>query len=245
VGQRDHGVHGHGPLLVVMGDSMTSPYSGHMFPWQAWPRYVGRHGYRTVNLGVGESSTAHMCGRIDQFVREGTPDIAVVFAGHVDAERGIENAEIERNVTFMLDWLAERRVRKIVLMGPATLNLPRVPPYLQQHVPDWFAEIDRVRQVLRDLAAKHDVLFIDVAQLLRDRIARGEDLDFTRVPYKASRSWHACTQDGHFNAYGQRLIADAFLSATPHWRPAPPRRGPLPLLGRWRTRPQAIRTDVR
>ena len=56
IGQRDRRVHGRGPLLVVMGDSLT-PHSGFMFPWQAWARYVGRHGFKTVNLGVGGNPT--------------------------------------------------------------------------------------------------------------------------------------------------------------------------------------------
>lgn len=237
-GQRDRGVHGRGPLLVVMGDSLTSPQSGFMFPWQAWPRYVGRQGFRTVNLGVGGNTTAHMSRRVDQFLSHGQPEIGVVFAGSVDAERGIPHEQIERNISFMLEWLREHGVSKIVLVGPGTLNLPQVPEYLVQDVPDWFEAIDAVRPLLRDIAARHDARFVDLAQFFRDRIARGKDPDFTRVPYRASRSWHACTTDGHLNAYGQRLIAEAFVAAIGDWLPARPRR-------RARTRPKPLPTDAR
>jgi lysophospholipase L1-like esterase len=217
VGQLSQRVHGHGPLLVAMGDSLTDPFIGFTFPWQVWLRHVGRQGYKTVNLGVGGDSTADMCWRVEEFLSEGPPEIAVLFAGSVDAERGVDPAETERNVTFIVEWLREHGVRKIVLVGPGMLNLPQVPDYMPQ-VTDWFSSIASVRAMFRDVAVQYDVVFVDLAQFLLDRIARGEDPDFSRVPFRQSRSWHAAVGDGHFNAYGQRLIAEAFLTGTAHWR---------------------------
>ncbi len=210
-------VHGRGPLLVAMGDSHTDPFVGLTLPWRLWLRHVGRRGYKTVNLGHGGETTADMYRRVDDFLAEGHPEIAVLFAGSCDVEHGVDPAETERSVTSILRWLDEHGVNKVVLIGPGLLNLER-PPWWLAHIPDWAESVDRVRTILRDVAARHDVLFVDLAQFLRDRIARGEDPDFSRVPYRQSRSWHVCPGDAHFNAYGQRLIAEAFLAATDHWR---------------------------
>ena len=239
VAQFDRRVHGRGPLLVAMGDSLTTPFSGFTFPWQVWVRHVGRQGYKTVNLAVGGETTADMCRRIEQFLIEGQPEIAVLFAGSGDVEHGIDPADSERNVTLIVEWLREHGVRKIALLAPGMLNLPQVPDHLAQ-VPDWFSSIDTLRAVLRDVAVQHDVVFVDLAQFLSDRIARGEDPDFSRVPYRPSRSMHSSRRDGHFNAYGHRLVAEAFLTATAHWRPARPHHRSLPLIGRRPSRPGRV-----
>lgn len=201
-----------------MGDSMTDPNVGFVFPWQVWLRHVSRRGYRTVNLGVGSHNTTHMCRRVEEFLCRGTPEIAAVFAGSVDAEDGVDPADFERNVTFIVKWLRERGVHRIVLVGPGIQNLPYVPEYMPQ-ITDWSSSIAAYRLTLRDIATEHAIVFVDLAQFLRDRIASGADPDFSRVPYRQSRSWHAVIGDGHFNPYGQRLIAEAFLVATAHWRP--------------------------
>lgn len=229
LGQFDRGVHGRGPLLVVMGDSLSSPHTGFAFPWQVWVRRVGRHGYKTVNLGVGGDTTAAMCARVEQFLIEGQPEIAVLFAGSVDAERCIDPVETERNIGFMFVWLRQHGVSRIALLGPGMLNLPQVPEHLAQNQ-NWLSSIDTLRAAFRDLAARNDVVFVDLAQFLRDRISRGEDPDFSRVAYQPLRSIHASRRDGHFNAYGHRLVAEAFLTATADWRPARPRHRSLPLV---------------
>jgi lysophospholipase L1-like esterase len=209
-----------------MGDSLTDPYVGFAFPWQHWLRYVAGHGYRTVNLGVGGDSTAEMCQRVEEFLSEGQPEIAVLFAGNVDAERGIDPADTERNVTFIINWLREHGVRQVALIGPGMLNLPQVPDYMSQ-VTDWSSAIGPVRAMFRDVAAKTDVVFVDLAEFHRDRIARGVDLDFRRAPYRQSRSWHAVPGDGHFNAYGNRLVAEALLTAIAGSRQTPRSRQPI------------------
>jgi lysophospholipase L1-like esterase len=237
IGQMQGRVHGRGPLLVVMGDSLTDPFIGFTYPRQNWLRYVGRHGYKTVNLGNGSDRTIDMATRVDEFFSEGRPDVAVLFAGNVDAETGIDHFETERNVTYIMDWLRERAVDKIVLMGPGMTNLPKAPAYMPPGT-DWAALTEPVRATFREIAIEHDAVFVDVAQFLLDRIARGQDPDFSRVPYRQWRSWHKVVGDGHLNAYGNRLVAEAFLVATSGWRPAPDRSCSLrPILGRrWRAR---------
>jgi lysophospholipase L1-like esterase len=206
-------VHGRGPLLVAIGDSLTDPQCAYTLPRQVWPRIVGRAGYRTVNLGVSGETTADMRRRIEQTLSEGQPEIAVLFGGANDAIRGVGPAETEQNVTFMVEWLRERGIRKIAVIGPGLLNWGQTP--------DWVSAADEVRKVLRDVAERYGAIFVDLAMFLRHRIDRGKDPDFARVPYRQARSWHVQHGDPHFNAYGQRLVAEAFLEATSDWRPPP------------------------
>lgn len=201
-------VHGRGPLLVAIGDSHTDPSSGYTFPWHVWLRRIGREGYRTVNLGVSGDTTADMRRRIEQALTEGEPEIAVLFGGGNDVVRGLDPAETERNLAFMVDWLQGHGVRNVVLIGPGLLNW-------EQDASSWDGPLDALRRVLRDVAEQYGLILIDLAAFLRDRIDRGDDPDFVRVPYQQSRSWHAKDGDPHFNAYGQRLVAQAFLEAIP------------------------------
>lgn len=205
-------VHGHGPLLVAIGDSITDPQCGYTLPRQVWLRIVGREGYKTLNLGVSGDTSGDMRRRIEQTLSEGQPEIVVVFGGVNDAQSGIDPAETERNVTFIAEWLRDHGIRKVVLIGPALVNW--------QPTPTWVSSADEVRRVLRDVAERYGAVWVDLALSLRSRIQRGEDPDFSRVRYTQSRSWHVGAGDPHLNAYGQRLVAEAFCAATAGWRPS-------------------------
>src|SRR5947208_536071 len=208
--------HGHGPLLVAIGDSNTDPQCAYTLPSQVWLRIVGREGYKTVNLGVSGDTTGDMRRRIEQTLSEGQPEIVVVFGGVNDAQRGVDPAETERNVTFMVEWLRDRGIRNVVLIGPALVNW--------QPTPDWVSSADELGRMLGDVAERYGAPYVDLALFLRGRIERGEDPDFSRVRYEQSRSWHVEAGDPHLNAYGQRLVAEAFLGATPRWRSSRGRR---------------------
>jgi lysophospholipase L1-like esterase len=210
IGRDARRVHGRGPLVVAIGDSLTDPSSGSTLPWQVWLRRVARGGYRTVNLGVSGETTADMRHRVEQMLSQGRPDIAVLFGGANDALQRVDPAETEDNVTHIVRWLRDQGVQKIVLIGPGLINW-------SHDATDW-AALDEVRRVLARVAARYDTTFVDLAGLLRGRIDRGEDPDFARVPYRQSRSWHVKDGDPHFNAYGQRLVAEAFLAAIADWR---------------------------
>lgn len=210
--------HGDGPLLVAIGDSNTDPQGAYTLPWQVWLRLVGRQGYRTLNLGVSGDTTRDMRRRIDQTLSEGQPEIVVLFGGVNDARCGIGLAETEQNVTFMARWLRQHGVARVVLMGPTLVNWR--PP------PEWAPAADAVGRLLNEVADRQGLEFVDLTQFLRARIGRGEDPDFSRLPYAQSRSWHIAAGDPHLNAYGQRLVAAAFLTATTGSE-ASPRRRPL------------------
>jgi lysophospholipase L1-like esterase len=217
IARRDRRVHGAGPLLVAIGDSHTDPCTGYTLPWQVWVRIVGRAGYKTLNLGVSGDTTSDMRQRIVQMLGERGPEIAVLFGGSNDPARDIGAAETEENVRYMVQWLREHGIAKIVLIGTGLRNWTRDGDGSS-------SRLDEVSRVLGDVAEQEGVIFVDLARFLRRRLDRGEDPDFMRVPYRQSRSWHVKDGDPHFNAYGQRLIAEAFLAATADWRPAPSRR---------------------
>jgi lysophospholipase L1-like esterase len=163
----DRRVHGRGPLLVAIGDSLTDPQCAYTLPRKVWPRIVGREGYRTVNLGVSGETTADMRRRIEHTLNEGQPEIAVLFGGANDAVRRVDPAETEQNVAFMVEWLRDRGIRKIALIGPGFLNFAQTP--------DWVSAADEVRTVLSDVAERYGAIFVDLAMFLRHRIDRGED----------------------------------------------------------------------
>lgn len=209
-------VHGRGPLLVAIGDSHTDPRCAYTLPRQVWLRIVGREGYRTVNLGVSGDTTGDMRRRIQQTLSEGHPEIVVVFGGTNDAQRGVDPAETERNLAVMLEWCLTRGIRKVVLVGPPLVNW--------EPAPDWASSAEEVRRVLSEVAERYGAVCVDLARFFRGRIERGEDPDFSRAPYTQSRSWHVEAGDPHLNAYGQALVAEAFLAATAGWRSSRARR---------------------
>jgi lysophospholipase L1-like esterase len=190
IARRAQRVHGRGPVLVAIGDSHTDPSTGYTLPRQVWLRRVGRVGYRTVNLGVSGDTTSDMRQRMTSAVLEARPDIAVLFGGSNDPARQIDPAQTRENVTFMVEWLRSHGAARIVLFGA---ELPHGSA----------AALDDVRAVLRDVADQYELVFVDLARCMPD----GD-----------SNSWHVADGDPHFNAYGQRLIAEAFLAATADWR---------------------------
>jgi lysophospholipase L1-like esterase len=206
-------VHGRGPLLVVLGDSLTDPGSGFTLPRHVWLRRIARQGYKTVNLAVSGDTTADMRQRIEQTLSEGQPEFVVLFGGANDTFYGVDLAQTERNITLIVDWLRGHGICNIGLMSPGLLN--------------WNGDaasasgIEDVREVFGRVAERRGAIFVDLVGFLGARIERGEDPDFSRAPYRQSRSWHVLSDDPHFNAYGQRLIAEAFLAATADWPRAP------------------------
>ncbi len=124
----------------------------------------------------------------------------------------IGDSHTDPSAAFTIDWLRERGVGRIALIGAIQLNWRETPP--------WEPAVAEVNRFLADVAARYSVVFVDLAGFLAGRIDRGRDPDFSAVPYRQSRSWHVYGGDPHLNAYGQRLIAEAFLASTADWRAA-------------------------
>jgi lysophospholipase L1-like esterase len=193
-------VHGKGPLLVAIGDSHTDPRNTYAAPWNVWLRRVARRGYRTVNLGFSGATTRDMRITIKRTLDYGMPVAVILFGGVNDAVEHLPLDETAEHTRYMLRWLHEHGVERILVIGTAHLNLARPP--------DWARASLSVREVLREVASEHHVAFLDLNAKQQAMIESGEAPDFTVEPYSRRRSWYAEPDNQHFNARGQRLLAD-------------------------------------
>ena len=137
----------------------------------------------------------------------------MVFGGVNDAQRGVERAETERNITFMVQWLRAHGIRKVVLIGPALANW--------RSTPDWTSAADEVRTVLRDVAGRSGAVYVDLTLFLRRRIERGEGPDFSRVPLcpitlVARRRTRTHTSMPMVNAWSQKRFSRQRLAGGFH-----------------------------
>ena len=175
-------------------------------------RIVARAGYGP-STSANPATARPRCRRGgSRALTEGRPEIAVIFGGGNDALRNVDPTETERNVAFMIEWLRDHGVGRIALIGAVQLNWRETPP--------WQPAVDGVNTVLAGLAARNSVVFVDLAGYLAERIARGEDPTSPRGHTGSRGRWHVYGGDPHLNAYGQRLIAEAFLASTADWRTA-------------------------
>jgi lysophospholipase L1-like esterase len=193
-------VHGRGPLLVAIGDSHTDPRNTYTAPWNVWLRHIGRRGYRTVNLGFSGATTRDMRVGIERVLDYGMPAAVIFFGGVNDAVEHFESDETAENVRCMLRWLSEHGVERMMVIGTAHVNWTRPA--------DWWDASLRVREVLREVANEQGVAFVDLGARQQDMIERGEAPNFAIESYCQRRSWYVKENDQHFNAWGQRLIAD-------------------------------------
>ena len=211
LGRLDRRVHGRGPLLVAIGDSLTDPGCGSTSPRQVWLRHVARAGYRTVNLGVSGDTLQDMRVRVEQMAGQGRPSVAVVFGGANDAFQGVAPSVTRGHAASILSWLESRQVNRVAVVSPGLVNWRQDARSLNE-------PLARVREVLREVAEQHGAVFVDLIGYLAARVERGADPDLSRSSRPPARSWHVTEGDPHFNAYGQRLVAQAFLEATAGWR---------------------------
>jgi lysophospholipase L1-like esterase len=193
-------VHGKGPLLVAIGDSHTDPRNTHTVPWNVWLRQIGRRGYRTVNLGFSGATTRDMRARIERALDYGMPTAVILFGGVNDAVEHLELAETTDNIRYMLGWLNEHGVERIMVIGTAHVNWTQPA--------EWWDGSLGVREVLRAVANERHATFVDLGAQQRAMIESGEAPNFAIEPYHQRRSWHVHENNQHFNARGQRLIAD-------------------------------------
>lgn len=193
-------VHGKGPLLVAIGDSHTDPRNTYTAPWNVWLRQIGRHGYRTVNLGFSSATTRDMRAGIERALDHGMPAAVILFGGVNDAVEHFEPAETAHNVRYILRWLSEHGVERIMVIGTAHLNWTQPA--------DWWDASLRVRDVLREVANEHHAAFVDLGAKQQAMIESGDVPNFAIEPYCQRRSWHVHENNQHFNAWGQQLVAD-------------------------------------
>lgn len=143
---------GSGPRVVFFGTSLTAGYG--IQPNQAFPAVIQKESagdglaIRAVNAGLSGETSAGARRRIDWDVR--IPfDLIVVETGANDALRGLDPAQLETNLTAVVDKIKRAQPRaKIVLLEM------QAPPNLGAEYGSAF------REVYRQVATKERVMLL-------------------------------------------------------------------------------------
>jgi lysophospholipase L1-like esterase len=134
----------------------------------------------------------------------GIPIAVILFGGVNDAVRNLSADETADNAKYMLSWLKEHDIERVLVVGTAHLNWTCQAGW-------WDASL-RVREVLREVAQEQDVMFVDLGGKQLAMIENGRAPNFAIEPYRQRDSWHVYENNQHFNARGQRLVANTIAS---------------------------------
>ena len=191
-----------GPLLVVLGDSLTAGLG--LDPDQAYPALLERRlrgegsDLRVVNAGVSGDTTAAGLRRMEWSLA-GDVRILIVALGGNDGLRGLPVDQMKRNLAEIVS-LARRRGIAVLLAGM------EAPPNFGVTYTAQF------RRVFRELANEHDVAFMP---FLLDGVAGDPALNQEDLI--------------HPNAAGAAIVADRVRAALapllPALTPATPKQG--------------------
>ena len=135
---------------MILGDSLTAGLG--LDPSQSFPSLLqkrldaGGHRYDVVNAGVSGDTTAGGLRRLEWSI-EGNTRILVVALGGNDGLRGLPASDTRRNLDAIISRAKARGIA-VVLAG---MEAP--PNYGNPYTAEF-------RQVFRDLARAHDVVFI-------------------------------------------------------------------------------------
>jgi acyl-CoA thioesterase-1 len=138
------------PRIVFLGDSLTAGYG--LDAREAYPSLIAERlraaglEFEVVNAGVSGDTSAGGLSRIDWSL-DGDVRVLVVALGGNDALRGLGTAELERNLSRIIER-ARGRGARVILAGM------EAPPNLGP------AYASAFRAVYRDLASRHGVAFI-------------------------------------------------------------------------------------
>jgi acyl-CoA thioesterase-1 len=172
---------------VFLGDSLTAGYG--LVRTEAATALIQERltaeGYRyeVVNAGVSGDTSAGGLSRLDWSLEGGTVAVLVVELGANDGLRGLPVFQMKQNLTEIITRAKQRGI-KVVLTGM------EAPP---NYGPLYTREF---RQVFRDLARDHDVVFMP---FYLEGVAGNPNLNLS---------------DGiHPNAAGSRIIAENLWGA--------------------------------
>jgi acyl-CoA thioesterase-1 len=169
------------PKIVALGDSVTAGLG--LVETQTFPyllqRKIDHEGYEfeVENAGVTGDTSAGGLRRLD-WALQGEVRVLIVALGANDGLRGLSVAEMKKNLDQIIQRAKDRGIT-VILAGM------EAPPNFGQEYATAF------RQVYRDLALKHGVVFVP---FLLDKVAGHSALN---------------QGDGiHPNAQGAQIIAD-------------------------------------
>ena len=175
------------PRIVFLGDSLTAGYG--LVRTEAATALIQERltaqGYRyeVVNAGVSGDTSAGGLSRLDWSLEGGPVAVLVVELGANDGLRGLPVSQMKQNLTEIITRAKQRSI-KVILTGM------EAPP---NYGPLYTREF---RQVFRDLAKDHDVVFMP---FYLEGVAGNPNLNLS---------------DGiHPNAAGSRIIAENLWGA--------------------------------
>jgi acyl-CoA thioesterase-1 len=146
------------PKVVALGDSLTIGLG--LLEAQSYPsllqQKIDEEGYRyeVVNAGVSGDTSAGGLRRLD-WALEGDVRVLILALGANDGLRGLSVAEMQQNLTTIIQRAREKNILVILAGMEAPPNFG--PEYVQSY-----------RAAFRSIAAKERVLFIP---FLLDRVA--------------------------------------------------------------------------
>jgi acyl-CoA thioesterase-1 len=138
------------PRIVFLGDSLTAGLG--LPPDQSYPALIQRrldkegYSFEVVNAGVSGDTSAGGLRRLDWSL-EGDVRVLVVALGGNDALRGLSPSELRKNLDFILNRAAARKVT-VILAGM------EAPPNNGRDYTDQF------RAVYAELASRHKLRLI-------------------------------------------------------------------------------------
>ncbi len=134
--------------LVVLGDSLSSAYG--MDVSQGWVRLLAKRlqregwDWRVVNASVSGETTGGGLTRLQSLLATQNPDLVIIALGGNDGLRGLPVAQLQANLTAMVDAARAARV-KVLLAG---LRMPpNYGPAYARRFEEAFREVARQRGV--------------------------------------------------------------------------------------------------
>jgi len=134
--------------LLILADSLSASYG--IAIEEGWVSLLQNrlneqaYPYKVTNTSISGDTTHGARSRLEQILKEGSPDITIVELGGNDGLRGLPIAEIRKNLEGILQQLIEA--------GSEVLLVPMlIPPNYGK------VYIDQFSGIYRDLAAAHDI----------------------------------------------------------------------------------------
>lgn len=190
----------------VLPESNTGYGAG--YPALVAARIFGDHlgnDYNIINRGISGNRVVDLYARWKVDCLNLKPDVLSILIGvndtwhsKVERDNGVEVERYKLIYDMLLEWTVKTLPEiKLVLMEPFVLETGAV-------TADWLPEIAERGQVVKELAAKYNAVFIPCQQIVSDAAAKAGEL-------------HYILRDGvHPSVMGHQVLADAWLKYAGH-----------------------------
>ena len=151
-------------VIVAFGDSLTRGTGAG--PGQSYPAVLeGLIGRTVVNAGVPGETTAGGLRRLPRVLAEHRPALVILCEGGNDFLRGVDRAEVARNLGAMLDAVRAAGAQAVLLAVPRPGLLVPVPDLFEDLAADRGVpcDTDTLREVLTSPGLKSDPIHPNAA----------------------------------------------------------------------------------